>query len=482
MRDTREHGERLHAVASILIEGHANLALCDETGYTACSLMMQSHGGLHFLQSFVYRFVDLFTLEEMASSDAWIMASLARTLPMFRSRLEAELRSYSTAPQLACRQHRKTKELHDLDISFQVREVRQASPTARTTFLQSLCANGTQDMIQPYIDAGVDLDEVLPGKNSTYACLAAKHGNFDILLALIKAGASQSVEKISRIGDSDGPVGELLERWFSLRSRRPEYFGCPDEEDWVLPVLLLSDKFDKQDVLFRALNTRQPAKIFRYLLDAGCGRRDGFPAQTWKQQVYGSEVIEAVKCRDRNIEMLLDHRLALECHDSTGFTALLYALDRGPGPVDFVKLLVGAGADVKGRTPSGLTPLQQAEKNVRQPHPRMPRLTRTINKASLTVHAVSMEDDLAALQLIRSAIAERKSTAVATQGTWRSSGSSGGFKKLKTTVRTGSSNKQAVYEYVAGLSALALMTVLMSVLAGWRILWGAVRKPAGRVD
>jgi hypothetical protein len=173
-------------------------------------------------------------------------------------------------------------------------------------------------------------------------------------------------------------------------------------------MLLMTETFDGSDVLFRAVSTVQPENIYRYLLDAGCGRRDGLPPKTWLAKVHGSEVIEAVKCNDPNICLMLQYGLALECEDRIGFTALLHSLDRGPGVINFTKVLIDAGADLTRRTASGLTPLELAKRNIELAHPRKPRPSWTINKKPLTLNPVSLKDDQAALELLHRAIREQK--------------------------------------------------------------------------
>jgi len=200
------------------------------------------------------------------------------------------------------------------------------------------------------------------------------------------------------------PVGELLVRWYSLRKGRPEYFGNAEEEIWILPTLIQDKAFDGTDMLFHALKHNQPDYIFRILLDAGCGRRDGTPARTWKQRAYGSEIIEAIKCNNPVFESMLRYGLAIECEDQMGFSALLHALNHGPGKTDYVQLLIEAGADLTRKTGSGLTPLDLARRNVEQHHPRIPRQSWTVNKEPVEHGTVSLQEDRVAYQMLKAAI------------------------------------------------------------------------------
>lgn len=462
MRTTSEYGKRLHVIAERLIENGTDLALCDEDGYSPCSLILQSSSGLQFLQSFVYRFVDLFTMQEMASSDAWVLAAVARSVPEFKARLEAELKSYRTAPELSGSLRRPQPTIPQLDASNQLVEVRRASQSTRTTFFESLCVNGTAEMVQPFIDGGIDVNETISDDTYTYARAAAKHGNLDVLSALVRGGASllrrTRSDAISHVGALYGPVDELLERWYSLRCGRPEYRGCVDTEVHILPALLMSDSFDESDVLFRAVSTMQPENICRYLLDAGCGRRDGLPPKTWWAKMYGSEVIEAVKCNDPNVCLMLQYGLALECEDRIGYTALLHALDRGPGVIDFTKILIDAGAHLTRRTASGLTPLELAKRNFEQQHPRNPRLSYTINKKPLNLNPVSLEDDQAALELLRRAIQEQKLNRG--RGIIRAVPPESPSFSLQSMSWVG--------DLASGISSLCMMLVLLLISSIWR--------------
>lgn len=407
MHNTREHGVRLQEIAGLLIEHGADLALCDDRGNSPCSLILESHAGLDFLQGFVYRFVDLHSLQDMTSSDAWVLAALARTLPSFEGRLKAELKSYRTPPSVSSCLRPIPDGIMELDISRQVEEVKQASTASRTAFLGAMSAKGTLTMIKPFLGAGLDLNETPRGHLRTYTRAAAQHGNLEVLMALVKAGARSGSPPSSEVDDDDsfyGPIDALLERWYSLENGWQEYFGDVASEKWVLPHLLIQEEFHAPNVLYTALKARQPAPVFRLLLDAGCGRRDGFPCPNWKHKRHGSEVIEAIKCDDPILEEFLAYGLALECEDQRGYSALLYAIDRGPGAVDYLKLLIEAGADVARRTKSGLTPLELARTNLLRDHPHRPRTTWTVNRKPLYLKSVSWEDDMASYEMLKRAV------------------------------------------------------------------------------
>lgn len=411
MAVTPELVYKLHAIASLLIQAGTDLAVCDPAGSSACSLIFRSRHGLAYLESFVYRYIDPLILQEMASANAWVLAALARSFPTFQRCLENQLAEYRTPMTLSSCRRPIDRNITQFNFEDQIREVKQASVAIRTNFLGALCTGGTLSMIAPFLDCGIDLDELEPQSFSTYMRTAARHGQMEIILALMEAGASVNVSyPQAKLTEWDstailGPVEDLLERWFSLREGRPTYTGEPENEYWILTKLVKSPTFNGSNVVFKALWTRQSPAILKCLLDAGCGRRDNTAPESWCQKVRGSEIIEAVKSNNPNINLLLSYGLGMECEDCMKFTALLHALDRGEGCVDFTKTLIDAGADLVRRTGSGFTPLEFAEKNMKAKHPRLPNPAWT--RKAWELRPVTLEEDQRAYKLLKMAIREK---------------------------------------------------------------------------
>lgn len=414
MAETPELVYRLQAFASLLIHAGADLAVCDPAGSSACSLIFRSRHGLAYLESFVYRYIDPSALQEMASANAWVLAALARSFPTFQRCLENQLAEYRTPMTLSSCRRPIDRTVTQFNFENQIRGVKQTSVAIRTNFLGALCSGGTRSMIAPFLDCGIDLDELEPQSFSTYMRTAARHGQLETVLALMEAGASVDVQPSdpqAKLREWDpnirdlGPVEDLLERWFSLREGRPTYTGEPENEYWILTKVLLSPTFNGSNVVFKAIWTCQPPAIFKCLLDAGCGRRDNTAPKSWCQKTRGSEIIEAVKSNSPNINLLLSYGLGMECEDCMKFTALLHALDRGEGCVDFTKTLIDAGADLVRRTGSGFTPLEFAAKNMKAKHPRLPNPAWT--RRVWELRPVSFEEDERAYKLLKMAIEEK---------------------------------------------------------------------------
>ncbi len=103
----------------------------------------------------------------------------------------------------------------------------------------------------------------------------------------------------------------------------------------------------------------------------------------------------------------LDYGLALDCEDRFGTTALLHAIDRGKGSLDFTEVMIDAGADILRRTGSGYTPLEFAAKNLRASHPRSSTRWRHTQRFS-ELRTVTEEEDREAYERLKRIIKEKQ--------------------------------------------------------------------------
>ena len=408
---------QLQPIASLLIKAGSDLTLCDSNGYSACSLIIQSRHGLPFLEKFVFSYVDIFTLQQMEGVDLWVLAALARAFPSFQQCLQAQLSELHTPAELSSSQVRILTPAIELDIHSQVAEVKNANSEVRHSFLRLLCAKGTLEMIKPFLECGINLDECGPYDDRTYIRAAARSGSVDIVSALAEAGASLDTHspwmRESETLPASSAVDDLLERWYSIRFGRPEYIGDPEAEYWILKDLLRNPKFKPSDSIFFAIGRHEDPFIYRCLLEAGCGRRDGMPSDTRARKALGSEVIWAIKSNSPVAALLVEYGLSVECEDRLGFSALLHALDGGKGRIDFTGMLIRAGADLTRRTASGFTPLELAKQNLNAQHPRYPRRDGIIKNWEL--RAVTLQEDREAYDRLKEAIRARHSS---TQSEW----------------------------------------------------------------
>ena len=417
---TNDLEHQLQPIASLLINAGSDLTLCDSNGYSVCSLLFQSQNGLPFLSNFVLSYVDIFTLQHMEGVDLWVLEALAQAFPSFQQCLQAQLSEFHTPAELSASRVRAVAPEIELDIPSQVAKVKNAKSEVRQSFLRLLCAKGTLAMIKPFLNCGFNLDERGPDGDNTYIRAAAKSGSVDIVAALAEAGASlhTSTHEMSHndILPPCSAVDDLLERWHSIQLGKPEYAGTgdPEAERGLLKDLLRNPTFNASDSIFFALGRHEDPFIYRCLLEAQCGRRDGMPSDTMGRKALGSEVIWAIKTNSPIAALLVEHGLGLEFEDRLGFSALLHALDRGKGRIDFTDMLIGAGADLTRRTASGFTPLGFAKKNLNAQHPRYPRRD-GIKREWCESRAVTLQEDREAYDRLKEAIRE---TSPSTQAGW----------------------------------------------------------------
>ena len=104
MIETRDLESRLQSLTSLLISTEADLTIHNSEGLAPYSLIFKSQHGLPYLESLVYQYIDLFTVQEMTSISSWILAALARSIPTFQKWMESHLASYCTPVNLSsCR-------------------------------------------------------------------------------------------------------------------------------------------------------------------------------------------------------------------------------------------------------------------------------------------------------------------------------------------------------------------------------------------
>lgn len=103
--------------------------------------------------------------------------------------------------------------------------------------------------------------------------------------------------------------------------------------------------------------------------------------------------------------LLVEHELGVKCEDRLAFSALLHALGKGKGRIDFMEVLIRAGADLTKRTASGFAPPEFAKKTLNAQDPRYPRRDGFIKDWEL--RAVILQEDREAYDRLKEAIRER---------------------------------------------------------------------------
>ncbi|KAF4844474.1 hypothetical protein CGCSCA4_v007267 [Colletotrichum siamense] len=354
MLESSKSYERMQPMASILIENGADLSICDKVGQSSCLLMFQMPQGFDYFDEVLYKFIDLDMLQNLRPTDLWLVASLARSIPSFKSKLEAEFQGIRTPIGISSSIRPRIEHLPELDPQKQ--------------------ASWVKNMIEPFLKCGIDVNETEMSDGKTYIRHAARKGNLEVVMALAQAGASlEQVEWVSKSTSLCASVLEdLLERWAFITQRKPIpgiQRSSPDPELWILPWLLRQPNHESHNALYAAMGWEAHLPpVIAPLLEYGYGRRDGQPAKTDHGQRCGSEVVDATKNRKPYLKQLLDAGLALECEDCLGISAVIYAVDLGE--LRALEMLIEAGADVNRQCGFGITPLELATINLGLPHPR----------------------------------------------------------------------------------------------------------------
>jgi ankyrin repeat protein len=384
-------GERMQPLVSLLLSAGADPAVCSSSGNSAISLLFDTAGKLAYLQSFLWRFIDLIQFQQMSPLDNWIMAAVARSVPEFHCRLIAELEDFHTPAAISSHRSQKPASLPQLDICRQIFEIRNADCQTRKTFVRLLCRKGTAQILEFLLQQGVDANEA-GNDELSYLGEAARSGNRETFDVLLKAGANVND------GVAYGPLDALLERW-AVSMRRGELEETLKEEAEMFEQLIRIPQITSEDAVYRTIYLRNEYCMTR-LLELGFGRRPGQPrGSSHLSQLYGCEAFSALKAGYlRGLQLLVDYGVGLDFEDQEGYTALQHALDKGF--VDFVHVLIQGGAKGLQRTSAGLTALEVARKNLAAPHPRTPTFVGAYVYLD-NIKSVSYDDDLKAFLLLQ---------------------------------------------------------------------------------
>lgn len=321
MQQGAEINRKMLPMTTLLLEYSADLSYRDESGESACLLIFQSGCGLEYTQNILYRFISRDVYQSFQSKDLWLVSCIARTIPTFRQRLEGELRDLRTPTALSSSIRPRYEKILELSAEKQRDWIESAPASDRISFMQALCSYGTLEMVQPFIESSIDLDEIGGPDDKIYTRCAARMGNLGVLMALAKAGASlEQKDWLFRNNNlCTSALEELLERW-ALMSEGKTVQGrdilSVEKERWILDWLLEQQGHESPNALYCVMlrNQNHPT-VFGKILKHGYGRQDGQPPKSDHIKRTGSEVIEAVKTRDPCLKALLDVGLALECED-----------------------------------------------------------------------------------------------------------------------------------------------------------------------
>ncbi|MCJ1432871.1 hypothetical protein MMC27_002229 [Xylographa pallens] len=140
------------------------------------------------LSEYLFTRSESWTIDDLMPIDFWIIGILAYTDQKFRARLEAYLECFRSplAPQMG--PSGKQSVLTAFDIDVIVAQFMSASTDLRVHFLSIICTSGTFRMLKPFLDAGIDINEV--GRGNSYLGMAARASNLETFQILLDSGAA----------------------------------------------------------------------------------------------------------------------------------------------------------------------------------------------------------------------------------------------------------------------------------------------------
>lgn len=350
--------QSLQSLAAWLLEHGGDITCVDPNGDTACSLMFKARHGIEFLESCMYRYIDLLEFRQSAALDSLIFSAIAHSLPQFGLRLRKQLEEFSTPPAISSRPHQNSHALISFNTEHHLMEIRQASKAFRVQFIRGICRQGNTALLEPLVCAGFDVEERTHDSPS-YLEEAVQQGNYETAVMLLGAGA--------KVWGEWSALDVLIERWKSMD-----------------PVLIKSEQklFDR---LLEHTHVRCPNALTRAifnkleycsrrLAEKGFARKPQDKIQGCLDMLNGSEVMEAVKFDDiQALRMLLEYNSHLEFEDRSGYTPLMQALDKGRVPL--VQCLVNGGARCLQLISKKCTAWDVATRNLHGSHPRKSTLS-----------------------------------------------------------------------------------------------------------
>ncbi|MCJ1257458.1 hypothetical protein MMC24_005283 [Lignoscripta atroalba] len=400
--DSKPLQQLMVPLMDLLLSAGADPALCGgHDGLSTFSRLFAKISNFGYLESVIRRFVDASNFEDLNLFDTWILATLIRSDPKFYRSLEVQLLEFRTAPSLQTGARSQASLLTNLSLPRQVSEMQQSSSGYRIEFMRALSRHGTAAMLEPILNAGIDINEVNDTEFS-YLGEAAKAGNYETLVALVNAGAR--VEGGTFLPAPDA----LLQRWvemdmlFTEKQQRETI----EAEFPLLEELIKTPGLRVESMpytLSRALKV--PNEIcFKSVLDAGFGvSLRPKPGKQKHTSLFGPawwELIEAVYLNNYPaVQLLIARGARLEDEDDVGCTALLTAVDNGRPEI--IKLLVEAGARVHFRTRKTKSAWDLACKNLLTSHPR--RINFDHRQMDHNVRYVPAEVDLQVYSILKKA-------------------------------------------------------------------------------
>ena len=340
---------------------------------------MRHGASFECLREYLFRQPEPWMANELLPIDRWLVGILQYVDPNFRKALREytnQYRSIFRAPRV----HQSLSAIYDLnDI---VAEVKSASTRDRIEFLKIISKWGTGDMMVPFINVGLDLDEKSSNKRApwqrlSYLSKAVRWGNPNMFRTLLDAGAcpTQALIYLSRHSDPlpqcEYPESRKQMILTLVNGAEPQHIGEDDEK--LLALLLRTDD------IRRYSSASADGLIEKFIM-----QRHNLRSQS--QELLNSYILATVfldipqvlqyfyrNCfrvnGDEPIGKILRGQHVSIKGDVVGkYTWLTFAVHLGHASI--VKLLIENGADCMMSDPCGRTALGLVKDYVSKPHPR----------------------------------------------------------------------------------------------------------------
>ena len=346
-----------------VVGGEEPLWAIGNTNLTKLVSCAEDAYGFQYLQDCVLSQSEPWSVEELAPIDIWLIGILAYTDVSFRKRLDTYLNAYHTNDTGTSVSRGMTTHCY-FGIDTVIAQVQNADQKARFNFFVMLATAGTPSMLQPFITAGMDINE--GGLKASFLGAAAQRGNRDTARLLMEAGAcaTSALPTIIMLG---GPREDTeLEYFLATLSKRS-----------VAPTLGVG----YHDPLFNVLISPRVKKV--------CPRAF---KNLWENQVFSGEMLYGSKTLSAQMSYMyqaitstwhqaiyhfLAHGIPPNAQIGNLFasnpalgqhTWLTLAVECGNAPC--VEMMIQFGADITLADGSGRTALQISRSNAAAEHPR----------------------------------------------------------------------------------------------------------------
>ena len=150
--------------------------------------LLEGGFGFDIVPGMILHYSQPWVVEDLGSSSVWYIGILAYSDRAFFSTLRSCLCSERSEPKVS-NANIAENILHSVfGIDTIVSQVLDASVKERNRFIRTLIEKGTTSMLEPFVDAGLNLDEGAIWR--TYLSLAAELGKLDFFNMLVDAGAN----------------------------------------------------------------------------------------------------------------------------------------------------------------------------------------------------------------------------------------------------------------------------------------------------